>query len=296
MHYSILYRGPLSSCNYGCDYCPFAKQSETHEQLEGDRVALGRFLDWCQGQSASGHQLSVLFTPWGEALIRSWYQEALARLTHMPHVRRAAIQTNISCHLKWLDRCNRDRLALWCTYHPTETSRERFLDLCHKLDERGVRYSVGIVGLNEHMDDAKWLREQLAEHVYLWVNAYKRIENYYDASTIDALTQIDPLFPINNVRHPSRGNACRAGEEVFSVDGNGTMRRCHFIKDGIGNIYDDNWASTLAPRLCSAESCGCHIGYVHMDKLELYDIFGNGVLERIPKNRIWSLPQVSARG
>ena len=26
MNLSILYRGPLSSCNYACGYCPFAKR------------------------------------------------------------------------------------------------------------------------------------------------------------------------------------------------------------------------------------------------------------------------------
>jgi len=287
VHYSILYRGPLSSCNYGCDYCPFAKRNETYEQLESDRVALARFINWCEAQSASGCELSVLFTPWGEALIRPWYQEALARFTQMPHVRRAAIQTNISCHLKWVDGCKLDRLALWCTYHPTETTRQRFLDRCYELDQRGVRYSVGIVGLKAHVEDAKWLRERLPESVYLWVNAFKRSENYYDAPTFDALTKIDPLFPINNVRHASRGNACRTGHEVFSVDGDGAMRRCHFIKEVIGNIYDEKWEATLSPRPCSAETCGCHIGYVHMNKLELYELFGDGVLERIPANQIW---------
>ena len=33
------------------------------------------------------HHIGVFFTPWGEALIRHWYQEALAELTGMPHVR-----------------------------------------------------------------------------------------------------------------------------------------------------------------------------------------------------------------
>jgi hypothetical protein len=40
MKLSILYRGPLSSCNYGCDYCPFAKRVETSAEREADRRAL----------------------------------------------------------------------------------------------------------------------------------------------------------------------------------------------------------------------------------------------------------------
>ncbi len=46
MSLSILYRGPLSSCNYGCDYCPFAKHHETATELARDRRALERFTDW----------------------------------------------------------------------------------------------------------------------------------------------------------------------------------------------------------------------------------------------------------
>jgi hypothetical protein len=287
-HYSILYRGPLVSCNYGCEYCPFAKRSQTHAELEDDRAALQRFVEWCQRRG--GHddvELSVLFTPWGEALIRPWYQQAIARLSRLPYVRRVAIQTNISCHLKWLDECDLSRVALWCTYHPTEVTRERFLERCRELDARGVRYSVGIVGLLEHQADAAWLRQHLAAGVYLWVNAYKRVDAYYDPAARDFFTAIDPLFPINDVRHPSRGRDCRAGDEVFSVDGDGTMRRCHFIRDAIGNLYRDDWRSALRPAPCTNDTCGCHIGYVHMPELKLYDVFGDGVLERVPATRIW---------
>lgn len=309
MHYSILYRGPLSSCNYGCEYCPFAKRSETYAQLEGDRGALSRFVQWC-GRAEVGDALSILFTPWGEALIRSWYQDAMAVLSQTPHVRKVAIQTNISCHLKWLDRCDLRKLALWCTYHPTETTRDRFLDRCVELDSRGVRYSVGIVGLQEHMNDAEWLRDRLNKNVYMWVNAYKRISSYYDESMLQTFEKIDPLFAINNTRHSSLGKSCRAGEEVFSVDGDGTMRRCHFIKQPIGSIYSADWKDCLRPMPCTAATCGCHIGYVHLCELGLYRVFKDGVLERIPCEPIWrvaskpedvtqrrvALPQVSASG
>ena len=46
LNLSILYRGPLSSCNYGCAYCPFAKHAETAAELDADRRALERFTDW----------------------------------------------------------------------------------------------------------------------------------------------------------------------------------------------------------------------------------------------------------
>ena len=61
------------------------------------------------------------------------------------------------------------------------------------------------------------------------------------------------------------------------------MRRCHFIKQPIGNIYEPGFEKALFDRPCSNDTCGCHIGYVHLDYLGLYQVFGSGVLERIPQ-------------
>ena len=38
MNLSILYRGPLASCNYDCPYCPFAKRRDDPAALRADRV------------------------------------------------------------------------------------------------------------------------------------------------------------------------------------------------------------------------------------------------------------------
>jgi MoaA/NifB/PqqE/SkfB family radical SAM enzyme len=287
MHYTILYRGPLSSCNYGCVYCPFAKRRQDRLELEQDRAALRRFVCWVRDQRECGHRFSVLFTPWGEALTRTWYREALVCLTNLPQVHKAAVQTNLSCQLDWIGRCDLSKLGLWCSYHPTQTTRARFLDRCRSLSAAGARYSVGIVGLKEHLAEADALRRELPPGVYLWVNALKRMDDYYTSAEIDAFAAIDPLFSLNNTRHPSLGRACRAGHRVFSVDGAGTMRRCHFIPAAIGNIYEPGWEQSLRPSPCTNAHCGCHIGYVHMPALSLDEVFGQGLLERIPSTFHW---------
>ena len=96
------------------------------------------------------------------------------------------------------------------------------------------------------------------------------------------LAGIDPLFPVNNVRHPSLGRACRTGQSVFSVDGAGVMRRCHFVKTPIGDFYAEDWQDALRQRPCPNETCGCHIGYAHMPERGYDAIFGDGLLERVP--------------
>ncbi|MBA3499131.1 MAG: STM4011 family radical SAM protein, partial [Deltaproteobacteria bacterium] len=136
----ILYRGPLASCNYGCEYCPFGKRKDSREQLATDRDQWERFTD--RVATLRDLETGILVTPWGEALIRKWYQQGLARLSHLPHVTRVAAQTNLSCSLEWLADANPERLALWCTYHPEWTSLEDFIAQTALLDAAGVQYSV----------------------------------------------------------------------------------------------------------------------------------------------------------
>jgi MoaA/NifB/PqqE/SkfB family radical SAM enzyme len=138
------------------------------------------------------------------------------------------------------------------------------------------------VGLKEHLDEIDAVRAALAPSTYVWVNAYKRVANYYTPEEIERIVAIDPLFELNLKVYPSRGRACRAGEEMITVDGDGNVRRCHFVRDVIGNLYDPAFEAVLRPRPCSGDACRCHIGYVHMRDLDLYALFGDGVLERIP--------------
>ena len=69
---------------------------------------------------------------------------------------------------------------------------------------------------------------------------------------------------------------------MISVNGDGTVRRCHFVPEVLGNLYDGSYRGALRPRGCPATACDCHIGYVHLEPLGLYDVFTGGVLERIP--------------
>lgn len=280
----ILYRGSLISCNYGCQYCPFAKKQQSFTELAKDRQELNRFIDWIEQNPQ--HQFAILFTPWGEALIHSWYQQGLVRLTNLPNVDKAAIQTNLSCKLDWVEDCNKDKLALWATFHPEWVSRTNYLSQCLELYRRKVSFSAGVVGFPKFKNEIATLRQDLPDDVYLWINAVKKELPNMNQADLDFFEMIDPLFPINTHHYPSRDRLCKTGKSVISVNGDGNMRRCHFIPKAIGNIYHSNWESVLRDRLCTNETCHCHIGYVHLNYLELDKLFGDRILERIPVERM----------
>jgi MoaA/NifB/PqqE/SkfB family radical SAM enzyme len=279
MTLSILYRGVLSSCNYDCPYCPFAKRKDTRATMATDKQQVERFVQFVQQQKDI--EFKLFFTPWGEGLIRKHYQQALVGLSNMSSVQKVAIQTNLSCTLGWLQKANKEKVALWATYHPGQVSRQAFLNKCQQLDSMGVMYSVGIVGFKETIEEIELMRTLLPSERYLWVNALKKQADYYNDAERDRLIAIDPYVPYNMVYHESKGKACRTGHTVISVDGDGNIYRCHFIKEKLGNIYEDALNTILKPRLCTNATCGCHIGYVHMDDLNLYDVYKGRELERI---------------
>ncbi|HEX5541169.1 MAG TPA: STM4011 family radical SAM protein [Micromonospora sp.] len=292
MNLSVLYRGPLASCNYDCHYCPFAKRRDNREQLRADRAALERFVDWVI-RNPHGDRLSILFTPWGEGLTRSWYRQALVQLSRLPHLDRVAIQTNLACRLDWLADADRHRVALWATYHPGQVAQSAFLQRCADLRGLGVRHSVGIVGLPEHLDEARALRAALPDEIYVWINAADG--HHYPREEEAAWLEIDPLFGYSVRPHRSAGVGCRTGESVVSVRGDGEVRRCHFVDTPLGNLYDGSYRAALLPRSCPLTSCDCHIGYVHLRSLPLYDVFAGGVLERVPAGQPWGVSSGALR-
>lgn len=290
MDLTLLYRGSLESCDYGCEYCPFAKHAASDEELAKDRSALERFVAWADSRPSSD-RLRVLFIPWGEALVRSWYQDLFAELTRLPQVAKVVAQTNLSGSVDWLAKADATKAALWATYHPDWVERAAFLAKVEEVRRHGARISVGMVGFRRLRDEIAQLRRELSSEVYLWINAVKnpwgpKREHPAEAYTAEDLAffeSIDPHFRTNTVEHPSLGRSCRTGTSVVTVDGDGNLRRCPFVQERIGNLYEPAFEKGLVEKPCPAQTCGCHIGYVHLDELGLARVYGDGVLERIPE-------------
>ena len=280
MNLAVLYRGPLTSCNYACGYCPFAKRRETNEQLAGDRRSLERFVAWIERQER--HRFRILFTPWGEALVRSWYRRAAATLSHASSVESVAFQTNLSSPLDWIGDCRNGRLALWATWHPTEVPRRPFIAKIEKLIASGVRVCVGAVGVAETIDELISLRRELPPEVYLWINAQRPRPRPYSHDERSLFQSLDPHFERFAGRSRSLGRFCQAGETSFTVDGEGEMRRCHFVDEPIGNIYRQDWEEALSRRACPNRFCDCYLGRSQFEAEELRPLFGDGLLERMP--------------
>lgn len=279
---TLLYRGPLASCNYGCGYCPFAKRFDTDEQLERDYEMLDRFVHRVRDIAAASRRLRVMFTPWGEALVRKPYREAVTTLTHSSGILSVCVQTNLSCGTSWLDMVDQSRLKIWATFHPTETAQTEFLNRVANVVERGISISVGMVAIPGEMAPIFDLRRALPDNVYLWLNPQQPRTRPFRQDEIATLREIDPDFEFGLKRRRSMGQACRSGRHSITIDGHGRMRRCHFIDTVIGNFYEDNWEASLRRRPCSRQFCDCYLGYTQLDSYRPNLNFDEDLLARVP--------------
>ncbi|WP_276746366.1 hypothetical protein [Chlorogloeopsis fritschii] len=41
--------------------------------------------------------------------------------------------------------------------------------------------------------------------------------------------------------------------------------------------YDSDWEAALFEQPCTNQTCHCHIGYVHLEYLEMDQVFGAGI-------------------
>ena len=286
MSLKVIYRGYLSECKYSCDYCPFSKTVATLSEQQKDREALALFVAWVEKTSRPDRPFEMLITPLGEALTRSWYREAIIKLSKFSSVEKIAIQTNLSSDTKWFTNCNLQTTAVWATFHPDFTTVDSFARKCNELYQQGIRFSAGAVGVKKHFTHIQELRKKLPASVYLWINAYKHQPNYYNESDLKFLEEIDPLFRDNLHYYKSLGQNCQAGSSVISIEGNGDLYRCHFIKEKRGNIFHDSIDSLLKKEPCTNDTCHCHIGYIYLDYLQLSAVYRTGMLERIPEKQI----------
>lgn len=281
MKAALYYRGSLSSCNYDCPYCPFSKNKDSAATLAKDREGLEAFVDWVREQAGMGHVLSIFFNPYGEGLTHRWYRNAITELSHMAHVEKVAIQTNLSARLDWTDALNPAKAAFWVTYHPGQTGESQFAAQCRELYRRGIPFSVGSVGVKSAFQAISSLRRALPDDVYMWVNAFKDKPDYYSEADVDYLLAIDPLFDRNLTDYESKGRDCDTGYNVFYVQGSGIVKRCYKDRQVIGNLYRDGLEGLSKRRPCRMKCCDCYIGYIHMPELQLASLYGDRMLERI---------------
>lgn len=281
------YRGILKSCNYRCDYCPFAKNASDPAGIRADRDALFRFCHFIETRRAPAGSLQILLLPYGEGMIRPHYAEALARLSRLPAVRRVSCQTNLS----WdIDRFaatvgaaggNLSRISFWCSFHPSCTSLSDFIRQCEALDRYGIRYCAGMVAQPGCETPAEEMRRLLPPRTYMWLNNMEGLRRPYTPEETARFGAIDPFFPLERSAPAADTTDCRGGEDSLFVRADGRTARCPVAGAYTGNLYKND--TLPAAGRCRAARCRCFLAYSNRRTSGLEPFFGRSVFLRIPE-------------
>jgi len=266
----IYYRGYAKDCNYSCSYCPFAKNTEKKKDF--DEKYLNKFVEYIENTNFK-NIVSIMFTPYGEALTKKYYYDAIARLSKCDQVESVSCQTNASFEakvfLKSLEESNANfnKIALWASFHKEMTSVEAFTTNILQLNDR-ISLSVGTVGFKEDQNDIERLRKLLPLDIYLWVNKPE------GQKTDDMdFSYIDPLYKLEKQTMKCNINSCTAGIDSILVKENGSIYLCHSSKKSVGNLYQDfkidkTPLETCHSRTCQAGLCHCYLMYCHRTDID----------------------------
>lgn len=197
---TLFYPGILKSCNYSCSYCPVTRQERSIEESSNDKEQFDQILENFKKQARNQTIKALLITPAGEALTYPYYWKGMAMLTCIDSVEAVGAQTNLSFSitksLKMFQAAGGriEKLKLCAVYHPEMESVSRFVRKCNKLFKENISFSVGVIGIPEHMERIQELRMKLPEKIYVWVDPVENKVSDYTEEERKAFLKIDPFF------------------------------------------------------------------------------------------------------
>lgn len=281
---NIYYRGLLSSCNYSCTYCCFAKSKPDKTELSRDKECLKRFCDFIDTTEFK-NEVSIFFTPYGEGLVHDHYVEAIGKLAINPKCKYVSCQTNLSFNeYEFLEKLRAlkvdlSKVKLWASCHPEMVSIDKFVDKV-KLLKASIDLCVGIVAIPGALENVFEFRKQLPKDVYMWINAKEREKTRYTESEVKSLIEVDPLFYNELKRNKVQNSCCNAGSDSVFIRANGDVFACHINKNRMFNIYTNQ--SVVEPFKCDKRFCDCYLSYSNRYDLELERYFGEYTPIRVP--------------
>lgn len=264
------YRGSLQACNYDCSYCPFSKRPKiSGYKLEQDEQVLVRFVNYMIRYESSTH-CAVQIVPYGEALIHTYYWREMARLSKKEYIDAVGAQTNMSFPVDKMVAIYQkeggriDKLRLWGTFHPQQTSVEDFCAQCDKIEQKGILFCVGAVGVPEEIEQLKKLRACLPKNVYMWINKMDGLKKPYSNAQRQAFAEIDDYFFEELRQHKADAKKC--ADSCF-VEADGTKSSCVICKQGNAkrqersNLYQSQTEHLTEFRACVRKNCSCYLAY-----------------------------------
>lgn len=267
---NIYYRGRIDFCNYNCYYCPFSKNKYNGKVLKEDELYLECLYEYIIKNSTE----NIFFLPYGEWMVHRYFLEYISKISKIKSIKEIGIQTNGSFSIDILkeifdkDNGSLDKLNLWISYHPKEIDRDIFLKKINILKENNIKFTVGTVANIIEKENILYLKENLPEEIYFWLNEMDGRKIPYKKEDIDFFKSIDPYFLLELKNSKSSVENCIGGVDRIFLDYNLDKKLCNISKAKV----KDN-------RICKSNICNCYLSYSNRTDIKL--------LERYEKNGLY---------
>ena len=222
---------------------------------------------------------AVQIVPYGEALIHEYYWQAMASLSQIETQDYTGCQTNLSFPIeKMLNiydryRGKREKLRLWCTFHPSMTTVDDFVEQCNKLKAADISFCAGMVGDPEEIPALLELRRKLPDSIYLWINKMDGLKNRYTPEEIEIFQNTDPYFFLQLKHRKADLTKCR--HSVFH-EADGREFFCNLHASSKRTACDG----------CGRKECNCYLAYCNrkdIDELLFFEPYPAFRIPRYPK-------------
>lgn len=188
---------------------------------------------------------------------------AMAEISRYSHVQAVGIQTNASFNLSTLvatfqhSQGDLAKLRLWCSFHPSQASKEVFLKQILAIKDAGITCSVGAVASVDNYDTFQWLRAHLPADIYFWLNANERDKRPTSDERNSQFQLLDPLYYLETSLWPANVEFCLGGKKSVFMNADGDLFACNISKIKIGNLYQQQLSSPA----CMSRHCHCYLAY-----------------------------------
>lgn len=267
--FHIQYRGFLDYCNFSCNYCPFSKKSYSLKKEKMDRNCLFKLFLKLKKET---QPITLQIVPYGEALIYSYYWEFLAKVSQLPQVLAIGCQTNASFSVEkmiavFLAQGGKlEKLRLWCSFHPTMISAEKFFFKIQELRQYSIKLCVGAVANPLEKQAIVQLFSMLPKDIYFWLNKMDGRKQPYTIEESDFFKTIDPFFFLEEAHFLADPKNC-SSKNLF-IEANGDYFACNISKISLGNIYNDKkmlhsyiLENQWNKKKCACKECHCFLAY-----------------------------------
>lgn len=245
----------------------------TERQKGRDKEALWKFIAQMKQENT---KYAVQIVPYGEALVHEYYWHAMAELSQIALLEYIGCQTNFSFPLEKMlgiyekYQGNKEKLRLWCTFHPSMTTVERFVKQCQKLELAGIAFSVGMVGNPKEIPKLLELRKQLPGSIYVWVNKMDGRKENYTTRELEIFQSVDPYFSLQMKHRKADLQKCR--RSVF-CEADGSRYFCNLHAASKGKAVGNG---------CGRRECDCYLAYSNRTDIEELLFFQPYPAFRIP--------------